>query len=139
MEHIGFTLLGLGFWAFLSISAVAGIMAEYKKRHLELEPLRAAIERGQQLDPSVIERLMAREQRSSQPEPIYFRIGGILTVASGVGIGVLSFVVGQFAPQAFLKILGAGVLAVCVGVGLLISAAAIDRHLNSRAGRGPGA
>ena len=139
MQHIGFALVGLGFCLFLSVSAVAGIVADYKKRHLELEPLRAAIERGQQLDPSLIERLMAGERRSSEPEPIYFRIGGILTVASGVGIGVLSFFVGQFAPQAFLKMLGAGALAVCVGVGLLISAAAIDRHLNSRAGRGPGA
>src|ERR1700753_235076 len=26
VEHIGFTLLGLGFWAFLAISAVAGIV-----------------------------------------------------------------------------------------------------------------
>jgi hypothetical protein len=139
MQHIGFALVGLGFFFFLSVAAVAGIVADYKKRHLELEPLRAAIERGQQLDPLLIERLMSREQRNSDPEPIYFRIGGILTVASGVGIVVLSFFVDQFAPQAFLKILGAGTLVVCVGVGLLISAVAIDRHLNSRASHGLGA
>jgi hypothetical protein len=139
MQHIGFAILGLGFWIFLSVSAVAGIVADYKKRQVELEPLRAAIERGQQLDPSVVERLMAREQRSSTPESIYFRIGGILTVASGIGIGVLSLILRQFAPEAFLKVLGAGALAACVGVGLLISAAAIDRHLNARAGHGPGA
>jgi hypothetical protein len=57
MQHIGFALVGLGFCIFLSVSAVAGIVADYKKRYLELEPLRAAIERGQQLDPSVLQLL----------------------------------------------------------------------------------
>ena len=56
MQHVGFAMVGLGFWIFLSVSAVAGIVADYKKRYLQLEPLRIAIERGQQLDPSVIER-----------------------------------------------------------------------------------
>jgi hypothetical protein len=65
MQHIGIAIAALGFWAFLTASAVAGIVADYKKRHLELEPLRAAIERGQQLDPAIVERLMAREQKKS--------------------------------------------------------------------------
>ena len=132
MEHIGFTLLGLGFWAFLSISAVAGIMAEYKKRHLELEPLRAAIERGQQLDPAIIDRLMTREQRSSDLDPLLFRISGIICVSSGIGLALLSFFVGQNLPKAIYPMIGAGVLATCVGIGLLFSAAAIDRHLRAR-------
>jgi hypothetical protein len=139
MEHIGLTLVGIGFWIFLAVSAVAGIVADYKKRQAELEPLRAAIERGQQLDPALVDRLMAREERSSEPEPIYFRIGGIVTIASGVGLALLSFIVGQVAPKGFHPLLGAGVLAICVGAGLLISAAAIERHLNSRTARGPGA
>jgi hypothetical protein len=42
---------------------------------------------------------MAREQRSSEPEPVYFRIGGIVTVAAGIGIGVLSFIVDRFSPK----------------------------------------
>jgi hypothetical protein len=86
MQHIGFAVAALGFWVFLTASAVAGIVADYKKRHLELEPLRAAIERGQQLDPVIVERLMAREQNKSEPQPVYFRIGGIVTVSVGVGL-----------------------------------------------------
>src|SRR6202011_2203650 len=106
---------------------------------LELEPLRAAIERGQQLDPAIIERLMAREQRASEPEPVYFRIGGIVTVAAGIGVGGLSFILDRIAPQAFYPILGAAVVAACVGVGLLICARVIDLHIDkSRARLGPG-
>ena len=140
MQHVGFAIVGVAFWTFLAVAAVAGIVADYKKRRLELQPLQAAIERGQQLDPAIVERLMAREQRSSEPEPVYFRIGGIVTVAAGIGIGVLSFIVDRFSPKAFYPILGTAVVATCVGIGLLICARVIDRHLdNARARLGPGA
>jgi hypothetical protein len=135
MHDIGIAAATVGFWAFLAASAVTGIVADYKKRRLELEPLRAAIERGQQLDPAIIERLMAREQKSSEPEPVYFRIGGIVTVAAGIGVGVLSFILDQVAPKAFYPVLGAAVVAICVGVGLLICARVIDRHLDKSRAR----
>jgi hypothetical protein len=140
MQHIGIAIAALGFWAFLTVSAVAGIVADYKKRHLELEPLRAAIERGQQLDPAIVERLMAREQKKSEPQPVYFRIGGIVTVSAGIGVGLLSFLVDRFAPRGFYPVLGVAVVAICVGIGLLMCARVIDHHLdNSRAQRGPDA
>jgi hypothetical protein len=141
MQDVGFAIVGVAFWTFLAVSAVAGMVADYKKRRLELEPLRAAIERGQQLDPAIIERLMAREQKQqSEPEPIYFRVGGIVTVAAGIGVGGLAFLLDRFVPVAFYPTLGAAVVAVCVGVGLLICAQVIERHIsNSRAQRGPGA
>ena len=136
MQHIGFTILGVAFWAFLAVSAVAGIIADYKKRRLELEPLRAAIERGQQLDPALVERLMMRERHGSDPgselQPIYFRIGGIVTVAAGVGVALLSFFITGVAPSAFYPVLGAGALVVCVGVSLLICAGVIERHSGAR-------
>jgi hypothetical protein len=140
MQHVGFAIVGVAFWTFLAVAAVAGIVADYKKRGLELQPLQAAIERGQQLDPAIVERLMAREQRASEPEPIYFRIGGIVTVAAGIAFGGLSLIVNYSAPKAFYPLLGATVVAVCVGTGLLICARVIDRHLdNSRARLGHGA
>jgi hypothetical protein len=140
MQHVGFVVVAVAFWSFLAVSAVAGIIADYKKRHLELAPLRAAIERGQQLDPAIVERLMAREQSKSEPQPVYFRIGGIVTVAAGIGIGLLSFLIHRFAPNGFYPVLGVAVVAICVGIGLLICARVIDQHLNnSRVLRGPGA
>jgi len=119
---------GLGFWVFMTVTAVAGIVSEYKKRQLELEPLRAAIERGQQLDPAIIERLMQREQREQELNPLVLKIAGIITLAAGIGLGGLAWFVAQVAPASFYPILGAGVLAICVGVGLMIAARAIDQH-----------
>jgi hypothetical protein len=135
MGNIGFTIFGASFCAFLAVSAVAGIVADYKKRDLELQPLRSAIERGQQLDPAIIERLMAREQHNSDPQYIYFRIWGIVTVAAGAGLGLFSLLVSQNKPHALYPILGSGLLAVCVGIGLLLCANAIERHLSTQSKR----
>jgi hypothetical protein len=83
---MGLTAFGVGFWAFLAIASVAGIVADYRKRQLELEPLRAAIERGVQLDPAVIEKLLTREAKSHSVDPMDLNIGGIITATSGTGV-----------------------------------------------------
>jgi len=141
MNHIGLTVIGVAFWAFLAVSAVAGIIGEYKKRRIELEPLRAAIERGQQLDPALVERLMMRPQhgKDSALEPIQYRIGGIVTVATGIGLILLSFFINPVYPPAFYPLIGVGVVTVSVGVGLLISARVLERHVRSEAAREAGA
>jgi hypothetical protein len=129
MYHMqGAFYFGMAFWLFMAVAAVAGIVSEYKKRQLELEPLRAAIERGQQLDPAIIERLMQREQREQEMNPLHLKIGGIIAIASGIGLGGLAWFVAQVLPRSLYPILGAGVLAICVGVGLVIAARAIDEH-----------
>ena len=135
MVDIGEGAIGIAFFTFLAVSAVAGMVSEYKKRRLELEPLRAAIERGQQLDPAVIGRLMGQEPASahSQYRPIDFRIGGIVTLASGIGVGILAFFLAPVAPRWFYPVLGIGVVAICVSVGLLVCARVIEHHIRSQA------
>lgn len=117
----------LAMFVFMSIAAVAGMVSEYKKRKMELEPLRAAIERGQQLDPVIIERLMAREKQE-EVKPVQLRIGGIISIASGVGLSLLAACLNAAAPRAVFTVFGIALLAVCVGIGLLISARVLARH-----------
>jgi Flp pilus assembly protein TadB len=128
MHSLGWSFVGVAFWIFMAVAAVAGIVAEYKKRQLELEPLRAAIERGQQLDPAIIERLMAREQREQELNPMYLQVGGIIAIAAGVGLAALAGFIAQVQPRALFPTLGVGVLVICVGVGLVVAARAIERH-----------
>jgi len=40
-------LLGVAFWVFVGVVAVAGIIADHKKRRLGVDLLRAMIEKGQ--------------------------------------------------------------------------------------------
>ena len=129
MHHFGPFAVGIAMFAFLAIAAVAGIVADYKKRQIALEPLRAAIERGQPLDTALVERLMAPEPRANEAlNPLHLRVGGIITIAAGVGVAILSYLLGRVATDAFYPVLGVGLVAVCVGVGLLISAGVAERH-----------
>jgi hypothetical protein len=125
MQYIGPYLVGTAFWLFLGAAAVAGIVTDYKRRRGGVEVLRMAIEKGQQLDPAVIEKLTSSRHGAEQVEPIQIKLGGIITTAAGVGICLLSFFISRIAPVALYPILGAGVLVICVGLGLLIGAKAL--------------
>jgi hypothetical protein len=137
MENFGPFAVAIAFWIFVTIAAVAGIVSDYKKRQLALEPLRAAIERGQQLDPALIERLMAPE-RDAGVNPLYLRVGGIVTLSAGVGVVILAFLLNQVAPVSFYPVLGGGAVTVCVGAGLVIAARAVEQQRAQAAAAGQG-
>jgi hypothetical protein len=122
-------LVPIAFLLFLTVCAVAGIVADYKKRRVALEPLRAAIERGQQIDPAVIERLMTPD-RDPGLNPLYFNIGGIIVLSLGVGIALLSLFLRQVdeARMALYPLLGAATVVICLGVGLMIAARVVERQ-----------
>jgi hypothetical protein len=136
MQHFGPFAVGIACFVFLAVAAVAGIVADYKKRALALEPLRAAIERGQPLDPAVVERLMAPE-RDEPLNALYLKVGGIVTIAAGIGVALLSFFLAQVAPIALYPVLGGGIVAVCLGLGLVVAARVAERHGTRQGTRGP--
>lgn len=130
MQHspgIGITIVAVAFWVFIGVVSVAGMIQDYRKRQLALEPLRIAIEHGQQLSPEIIAKLVGREERQEELDPQLLRVGGIITAASGVGVALLSIFVALVFPPYHWIVLGVGVLAVCVGVGLLIAAKSLRR------------
>ena len=137
MEDFGPFAVAIAFWIFVTVAAVAGIWADYKKRQVALEPLRTAIERGQQLDPALVERLMAPE-RDAGINPLYLRVGGIVLLSAGVGVVILAFLLNQVAPVSFYPVLGGGAVTLCVGAGLVVSARAVEQHRTQATGQGNG-
>jgi Domain of unknown function (DUF6249) len=135
-NSLGGAIVAVAFWTFLAVSAVAGMRYDFRKRQLAMDSLRAAIERGQPLEPSVVEKLLARhsEPRADDAQDLepYLRIGGIITLAAGIGVLIAAFLVGLQFPVAKLPMLGAGVLTACIGAGLLISARAVGRDRPGR-------
>lgn len=127
MTHVGITIVSVAFWVFLGVAAVAGTLQDYRKRKLALETLRTAIERGQQLSPEVIDRLLGRDEHSHEINPSDLHIGGIITCASGLGVAILSPFVALVFPPFHWLVLGVGILAICVGVGLLMAAKSLRR------------
>ena len=119
--------VAIAFWVFVAIATVAGIVSDYKKRQLALEPLRLAIEKGQQLDPSVVERLMAPERRTGI-NPLGLWISGVILTSAAVGVGLLAFILERVAPIAFWPVLGGGVVSLCIGIGLVVAAQIVQKH-----------
>jgi hypothetical protein len=123
--------VAIAFWTFVAIATVAGIVADYKKRQLTLEPLRAAIEKGQQLDPSVVERLMAPVQPTGI-NPLTLWVCGVILLSAGVGVGLFAFFLERVAPEAFWPLLGAGVVTLCVGTGIVVAARIVQKYKGTR-------
>lgn len=136
MEQFGPFAVAIAFWVFLGVCAVAGIVADYKKRQAAIEPVRAALERGQPIEPAIVERLMAPETRGRGPNPLHLRVSGIITVAAGIGIVILSILLAQLTPSAFYPVLGGGAVALCVGAGLIVAARAVEGQLRRDGTRG---
>jgi hypothetical protein len=127
MQNIGAYLVAVTFWIFIGAVAIAGMVVDYKRRRLGIEVLRLAIEEGQPLDPVLVDKLTSYEHQSAPVEPVLVKLGGVITVAGGVGVCLLSFFIGHVFPIAFYPTLGAGVLVICIGVGLLIGARTLAR------------
>jgi hypothetical protein len=127
----GAAAVGVAFWAMVAIVVVAGVIGDYMKRRIELEPVRAAIERGQPLDPALVERLMRRPDHHSPDagiNPLHLRLGGIIVICVGIGVAAVALCLRPLAPVAFLPILGGAALLVCVGIGLLLGARVAEQH-----------
>jgi Domain of unknown function (DUF6249) len=124
MNHMGITLVSIAFWVFMAIVAVAGMIQDYRKRQLLLEPLRIAIEHGQQLSPEMLAKLVGRghAEQVGELDPKLLRVGGIITCASGIGVALFAPFVAMVFPPYHWIVLGVGTVAICVGVGLTVAA-----------------
>jgi hypothetical protein len=132
MENWGPYITGAAFWLFVGVCAVAGIVVDYKRRRVGIEVVRAAIEKGQTLDPALIEKLTSSPHGNEPHDPTGLKLGGVITVASGIGLCPLSWFIGKVHPAAIYPLLGLGVLAICVGVGLLIGGRVVARAAERR-------
>jgi hypothetical protein len=120
--HGGEYLVAIAFWVFVGTVAVAGIVTDYKRRRLNIDLLRYSIEKGQPIDPSLVDKLIsqARVERGVKPDDL--QMGGIITTASGVGLCIFAMFIRQVADWALYPIMGSGVLVICVGIGLIVAA-----------------
>ena len=115
-------LLGVAFWMFIGAICVAGIIADYQKRRLNVDLLRSLVEKGQALDPAVVTRLISPDALDERTDPTDLKLGGIIVTAAGIGVFLMSFFIARLAPVALFPIMAGGIVTICVGIGLLIGA-----------------
>ncbi len=111
----------VAFWTFIAVAAVTGITFDYRKKQLAVETLRFLIERGEKVDTAVIDRLLSSRFDSTPVDPRHLIVGGFVTFASGVGVVLLAFFLVRLVPIAFYPVLGAAMVVLCVGLGLIFS------------------
>ena len=111
------------FWTFIAIVAVAGMVKEFANKREVQRTLRAAIEKGQPLDPAVVETILSTS--AGQPERL--AAAGIIVAAAGIGMIPLGLFIGMLAGDARYPIIGSGCLFFSVGVGLYAAASFLRR------------
>lgn len=134
----GAYLVGVAFWVFVGAVSIAGIIADHKKRRLGVDLLRAMIEKGQPLDPVLVERVMSQQAADQRTDPMDLKLGGIIVTAAGIGLLPMAYFIGKLAPIAVYPILGSGVITIFVGVALLVGAKVIaDARERERLNKSP--
>jgi hypothetical protein len=118
----GAALVGVAFWMFIAAVSIAAIITDHMKRRAALDLIKASIDKGAPLDPKVVEALMHSQQESQRVQPEQLRLGGIITIAGGAGVGILGACVAQISDAVLYPALGVASLAVCVGAGLIYGA-----------------
>src|SRR5258708_12580940 len=101
----GAYVVGVAFWLFIGMVAVAGIIADYQKRRLNVDLLRTLIEKGQALDPAVVTKLISPGATDGSVDPLYLKVGGIIVTASGVGVFPMSFFIPRIPPLPLYPIM----------------------------------
>jgi Domain of unknown function (DUF6249) len=121
MAGIGPYLVGVAFWIFVGVVAVAGIVADYKRRRGNIDVIRMAIDKGQQLDPALIEKLTSGGERDQPIDPVQMKFAAIITIASGIGVCLLALFLTGISALAFYPTFGLGLVTICVGIGLRVA------------------
>ena len=101
---------------FLILICIVPILVEGSKARHRLAVLRAAIERGQEIDPRIIDVL---GPRPANPKSLL--IAGIIVVAAAIGIAIFSLFLRVAQPQAFVLVVGGACAVLCVGSGLMVA------------------
>ncbi len=116
----------LGFWLFIAAVVVAGIWFDAKKREMQQETLRRVVESGQQLDPELIDRMLANNADKERPDRD-LKVGGIITLSVAVGLAIFGYFLGKLDGKAFSVLLGIALLVGFIGLGLLLAGKMVER------------
>ena len=118
------TLIGVAFWIFVAAVSVAAIWRSITRNREVQRTIRLAIEKGVQLDADLVKALV--KPRPGNPEDYY--IGGVTCFAVGIGLPILGLFIKQGKPEAFLPLVGAGILVGLIGISLIVAGRLLSRR-----------
>lgn len=116
----------LGFWLFLAAIVVAGIWFDARKRESQQETLRRVVESGQQLDPALIDRMLAASGGRSRVDRD-LKLAGLILAFIAPGLALLGFFLARYEEGLLTTMIGVALLVGFVGAGLLVAGKTAER------------
>lgn len=117
-------IIGAAFWIFIGSVVVGGMWYAHAQERETQKTIRLAIEKDVPLDKALMDKLVVKQ--SGNPDDYY--IGGIICLAVCLGLPVMGYFVGKIASEAFLPLVGAGVLVGLIGISLILCGKLIGRR-----------
>ena len=111
----------MGFWIFIGLVIVATTYQEMEEKKLRAKLLEAALEKGQALDPNVLEQLFPGESSGKPTDPRSVRIAAVVVASIGLGLGVLALALKQIHINALWICLGLSGLTLVVSGGMYVA------------------
>lgn len=125
----GFTLVAVVFWLFIAAVAIVPLVSSYKLRQTAMDALRAAIDRGQELSPQVVQQLTHMgEFKDQKMASVNLKIGGVIVMACGIGAGLVATVFLFVIPVASPYVYAGALLAFSIGAGLYWASKVMRQH-----------
>lgn len=111
---------GVILWIAIVLIVAVSALRKYLTERERQQTLRAALERGQPIDPAVINKIVTRQAPYSSRRQL--QTGGVITLSVGIGLGLMGlFVFPSRGPDFFNPLLGPGVLVAVIGLGILLA------------------
>jgi hypothetical protein len=122
--------------AFVTIFLVTAICADAYRKKAKLEILRLAIEKGQTLDPALVDKLLAFGEQTSLSQShgtpaARLRFIGLMCLGCGVGLTLFGYFLRDGDPKAFATMRGAGAFIISMAVVWFIAAILARRKATS--------
>ena len=111
MSDLAKIIAGNFLWIFLIFVSVGGMLFNYLSRRDMQKTLQIAMQRGETLDPALIEKVMGESVQKPGNMRRDLAIGGIITLSAGIGLGVGGYFISLQAPEALMPMIGAGAIA----------------------------
>ena len=128
-------IAAFAFWGFVAVITVAGVWREVVMRRESETTIRLAIEKGQQLDPATIDKLLSSSNRKRGGADGLMVAGGV-TLATGLGLPIMGYFISRGNhSDAFYPLLGVGCLVFLIGAALLILSTVL-RSRQAQTGQG---
>jgi len=116
----------LGFWIFIGSIVVAGIWFDVRRRETQQETLRRVVESGRDLDPAVIDKILAAGKDQSRIDRD-LKVAGLIVIFIAPGLATLGWFLAKSQEGLWEVLLGVSLLVGFVGVGLLVAGKVAER------------